>query len=212
MGSVQAGWCHQGSSALRIENLMARFIVGLVVCDVIWFAITFTDSDNLASTPMKKPTVSSGNAHSFFPKLCMRNSHEQPKALMTDARWRVSTSESLGSVAWAVANTTSDSHPLVVVGANFVTRKISRSVAKIHLGQLDCFSLGNLDAKRDWGHARDYVEDFDLALELPPAGTGYSSIVLVNENWEVQLTGKKGFHSMFEENRIETCGIFHVGL
>nr|XP_021148985.1 GDP-mannose 4,6 dehydratase [Columba livia] len=44
-------------------------------------------------------------------------------------------------------------------GANFVTRKISRSVAKIHLGQLDCFSLGNLDAKRDWGHARDYVED-----------------------------------------------------
>ncbi|KAK1206901.1 GMDS dehydratase, partial [Pygoscelis papua] len=43
-------------------------------------------------------------------------------------------------------------------GANFVTRKISRSVAKIHLGQLDCFSLGNLDAKRDWGHARDYIE------------------------------------------------------
>lgn len=45
-----------------------------------------------------------------------------------------------------------------LAGANFVTRKISRSVAKIHLGQLDSFSLGNLDAKRDWGHARDYVE------------------------------------------------------
>ncbi|XP_059801292.1 GDP-mannose 4,6 dehydratase isoform X2 [Hypanus sabinus] len=43
-------------------------------------------------------------------------------------------------------------------GANFVTRKISRSVAKIHLRQLDCFSLGNLDAKRDWGHAKDYIE------------------------------------------------------
>ncbi|MEQ2251170.1 hypothetical protein ILYODFUR_008148, partial [Ilyodon furcidens] len=42
--------------------------------------------------------------------------------------------------------------------ANFVTRKISRSVAKIHLGQLESFSLGNLDSKRDWGHARDYVE------------------------------------------------------
>ncbi|EPY87841.1 hypothetical protein CB1_000218007 [Camelus ferus] len=42
--------------------------------------------------------------------------------------------------------------------ANFVTRKISRSVAKIHLGQLESFSLGNLDAKRDWGHAKDYVE------------------------------------------------------
>uniref|UniRef100_A0A8C0U6Y3 GDP-mannose 4,6 dehydratase n=1 Tax=Cyanistes caeruleus TaxID=156563 RepID=A0A8C0U6Y3_CYACU len=50
-------------------------------------------------------------------------------------------------------------------GANFVTRKISRSVAKIHLGQLDCFSLGNLDAKRDWGHARDYVEAMWLMLQ-----------------------------------------------
>ncbi|XP_029002114.1 GDP-mannose 4,6 dehydratase isoform X2 [Betta splendens] len=45
-------------------------------------------------------------------------------------------------------------------GSNFVTRKISRSVAKIHLGQLDSFSLGNLDSKRDWGHAQDYVEDY----------------------------------------------------
>ncbi|MGH0116157.1 UNVERIFIED_CONTAM: hypothetical protein FKN15_074798 [Acipenser sinensis] len=42
--------------------------------------------------------------------------------------------------------------------ANFVTWKISRLVAKIHLGQLECFSLGNLDAKRDWGRAKDYVE------------------------------------------------------
>ncbi|XP_048871885.1 GDP-mannose 4,6 dehydratase isoform X2 [Brienomyrus brachyistius] len=50
-------------------------------------------------------------------------------------------------------------------GANFVTRKISRSVAKIHLGQLDCFSLGNLDSKRDWGHAKDYVEAMWLMLQ-----------------------------------------------
>ncbi|XP_068959704.1 GDP-mannose 4,6 dehydratase isoform X4 [Petaurus breviceps papuanus] len=49
-------------------------------------------------------------------------------------------------------------------GANFVTRKISRSVAKIHLGQLESFSLGNLDAKRDWGHAKDYVEEDMQAL------------------------------------------------
>lgn len=46
----------------------------------------------------------------------------------------------------------------VFPGSNFVTRKISRSVAKIQLGQLQCFSLGNLDSKRDWGHAKDYVE------------------------------------------------------
>lgn len=47
---------------------------------------------------------------------------------------------------------------MCVLGSNFVTRKISRSVAKIHLGQLESFSLGNLDSKRDWGHAKDYVE------------------------------------------------------
>uniref|UniRef100_A0A8C6L8Z8 GDP-mannose 4,6 dehydratase n=1 Tax=Nothobranchius furzeri TaxID=105023 RepID=A0A8C6L8Z8_NOTFU len=50
-------------------------------------------------------------------------------------------------------------------GANFVTRKISRSVAKIHLGQLQNFSLGNLDSKRDWGHAKDYVEAMWMMLQ-----------------------------------------------
>lgn len=50
-------------------------------------------------------------------------------------------------------------------GETFVTRKISRSVAKIHLGQLDHFELGNLDSKRDWGHAKDYVEAMWLMLQ-----------------------------------------------
>ena len=43
-------------------------------------------------------------------------------------------------------------------GATFVTRKITIGVARIHCGLLDCIYLGNIDAKRDWGHARDYVE------------------------------------------------------
>ena len=43
-------------------------------------------------------------------------------------------------------------------GETFVTRKISRAIARISLGLDDCLYLGNLDAKRDWGHARDYVE------------------------------------------------------
>lgn len=43
-------------------------------------------------------------------------------------------------------------------GSNFVTRKITRSVAKIYLGLLEFVELGNLDSKRDWGHAKDYVE------------------------------------------------------
>ena len=42
-------------------------------------------------------------------------------------------------------------------GRTFVTRKISRAVANIFLGHQECLYLGNLEAKRDWGHARDYV-------------------------------------------------------
>ena len=49
-------------------------------------------------------------------------------------------------------------HESPVRGETFVTRKITRAVAAIHLGAQDCLWLGNLDAKRDWGHARDYVE------------------------------------------------------
>jgi GDPmannose 4,6-dehydratase len=43
-------------------------------------------------------------------------------------------------------------------GETFVSRKISMALARIHLGKLDCMHLGNLEARRDWGHARDYVE------------------------------------------------------
>ena len=50
-------------------------------------------------------------------------------------------------------------------GENFVTRKITRSVAKISLGQLEYVELGNLDSKRDWGHARDYVEVRQIGSE-----------------------------------------------
>jgi GDPmannose 4,6-dehydratase len=45
-------------------------------------------------------------------------------------------------------------------GRTFVTRKISRAVANIALGHQECLYLGNLEAKRDWGHARDYVYVF----------------------------------------------------
>jgi GDPmannose 4,6-dehydratase len=49
-------------------------------------------------------------------------------------------------------------HESPVRGETFVTRKITRAVAQIALGKLDETRLGNLDAKRDWGHAKDYVE------------------------------------------------------
>ena len=49
-------------------------------------------------------------------------------------------------------------HESPLRGIEFVTRKITNSVAKIKLGLLDTFELGNIDAKRDWGFAKDYVE------------------------------------------------------
>ncbi|XP_071508492.1 LOW QUALITY PROTEIN: GDP-mannose 4,6 dehydratase-like [Diadema antillarum] len=52
-------------------------------------------------------------------------------------------------------------------GETFVTRKITRAVAKISLGQQEELQLGNLDAQRDWGHARDYVEAMWLMLQQP---------------------------------------------
>jgi len=50
-------------------------------------------------------------------------------------------------------------------GETFVTRKITRAMARIKLGLQDCLYLGNLDAKRDWGHAKDYVEMQWLMLQ-----------------------------------------------
>jgi GDPmannose 4,6-dehydratase len=55
-------------------------------------------------------------------------------------------------------------------GETFVTRKITRAIADIHAGKQDCLYLGNLDALRDWGHARDYVEGMWLLLQQPAPG------------------------------------------
>lgn len=56
-------------------------------------------------------------------------------------------------------------HESPIRGETFVTRKITRGMARIFLGLQDCLYLGNLEAKRDWGHARDYVEMQWLMLQ-----------------------------------------------
>jgi GDPmannose 4,6-dehydratase len=56
-------------------------------------------------------------------------------------------------------------HESPVRGETFVTRKVTRALARIALGLQDCLYLGNLDALRDWGHARDYVEMQWLMLQ-----------------------------------------------
>ncbi len=56
-------------------------------------------------------------------------------------------------------------HESPVRGENFVTRKVTRALARIKLGLQNCLYIGNLDAKRDWGHAKDFVEAQWLMLQ-----------------------------------------------
>lgn len=58
-------------------------------------------------------------------------------------------------------------HESPLRGETFVSRKITRAVAAIETGQQDCLYLGNMDAKRDWGHARDYVEGMWMMMQQP---------------------------------------------
>lgn len=81
-------------------------------------------------------------------------------------------------------------HESPIRGETFVTRKITRAVAAMHLGLQDRLYLGNLDAKRDWGHARDYVEGMWRILQqddpddyVLATGRTYSVRELVNRSF-----------------------------
>ncbi len=102
-------------------------------------------------------------------------------------------------------------HESPVRGETFVTRKITRALARIKLGLQDCLYLGNLNAKRDWGHARDYVEMQWLMLqqEAPEdfviaTGKQYSVRDFVDAavqemgisiNWQGEAVEEKGYDS-----------------
>ena len=60
-------------------------------------------------------------------------------------------------------------HESPLRGETFVTRKITRALARMHTGQQECLYLGNLDARRDWGHARDFIEAQWLMLQQEQA-------------------------------------------
>jgi len=74
-------------------------------------------------------------------------------------------------------------HESPLRGKEFVTRKITDSVAKIKLGKLKCIELGNMDAKRDWGFAKDYVEGMYLMLQ---AKTPDSFVLATNRTQSVR--------------------------
>jgi GDPmannose 4,6-dehydratase len=68
-------------------------------------------------------------------------------------------------------------------GFEFVTRKITNGIAKIHLGLADHISLGNLDAKRDWGYAPDYVEAMWLMLQQD---TPDDYVIATGDTWSIR--------------------------
>ena len=75
-------------------------------------------------------------------------------------------------------------------GETFVTRKITRAAARIKLGMQDCLYLGNLDAKRDWGFAGDYVEAMWLMLQQEKAE---DYVIATGETYMVRTFAEKVF-------------------
>lgn len=100
-------------------------------------------------------------------------------------------------------------HESPVRGETFVTRKITRGLARIKLGMQDTLYMGNLDAKRDWGHAKDYVEVMWLMLQqdkpqdfVIASGVQYSvrdfintaaNEIGININWSGDGIDEKGY-------------------
>ena len=78
-------------------------------------------------------------------------------------------------------------------GPTFVTRKITRAVAKIKRGKQECLFLGNLDAKRDWGHAKDYVEGMWRMLQVDKAD---DYVLATNETHAVREFVEKAFKAV----------------
>ncbi|CAA9996703.1 unnamed protein product [Nesidiocoris tenuis] len=93
-------------------------------------------------------------------------------------------------------------------GENFVTRKITRSVAKIHLGLMDCLELGNLDSLRDWGHAKDYIKAMWMMLQLDKPD---DFVIATGENHSVREFVEKAFGYVGVAIVWEGCGVEEVG-
>jgi len=93
-------------------------------------------------------------------------------------------------------------------GQTFVTRKITRAVANIHLGYQDAVIIGNLEAKRDWGHARDYVEAMWLMLQQDHPD---DYVVSTNETHTVREFVEKAFKVIGVEIVWEGEGVDEVG-
>ena len=76
-------------------------------------------------------------------------------------------------------------------GETFVTRKVTKAVAKIKLGLMDSFKVGNLDAKRDWGHAKEYIEAMHLMLQQEKPG---EFVIGTGKNYSVRYFIEQTFN------------------
>lgn len=100
-------------------------------------------------------------------------------------------------------------HESPLRGETFVTRKITRSVSRIALGLLDKLYLGNLSAKRDWGHAKDYVRSMHLILQQP---TGGDYVVATGVTTEVREFARLSFAELGLNVEFHGEGIDEVGV
>lgn len=100
-------------------------------------------------------------------------------------------------------------HESPLRGETFVTRKITRSTSRIALGLLDKLYLGNLSAKRDWGHAKDYVRSMHLILQQPEGG---DYVVATGETTEVREFARLSFAEIGLALTFRGEGIDEVGI
>jgi len=99
-------------------------------------------------------------------------------------------------------------HESPLRGENFVTRKITKSLAQIKAGQQDTVYLGNLDARRDWSHARDFVEAMWRIVQLPqPDNFVIASGRLVSvRDFTTMAAARAGFDLVWEDHGVNEKG------
>jgi GDPmannose 4,6-dehydratase len=100
-------------------------------------------------------------------------------------------------------------HESPIRGETFVTRKITRALARIALGLQDCLHLGNLDAQRDWGHARDYVEMQWLMLQQE---TPEDFVIATGEQHSVKEFATIAARELGIHLRWQGCGVTQKGI
>src|SRR6201991_2632682 len=114
-------------------------------------------------------------------------------------------------------------HESPIRGETFVTRKITRAASKIVLGLQDCLYVGNLSAKRDWGHAKDYIEamwlmlqqdvaeDFVIATGVTTTVREFTKMAFGELGIEIEFSGKdeneKGVIIDIDQQKVDELGL-----